>query len=150
MKRYYVSVTETLKKVVSVDAESEEDAVDMVRGSYDNCDIILDSDNFTGEVVQVEPDQDFYIDYEKEYGETYQHIDYPNRERNLPTNNQNIIDMKNLGIMDICMIKHGLAALIANEKVTLKIAIKKDDKEQIERSNSYIDEVNSVIRKLNS
>ena len=48
------------------------------------------------------------------------------------------------------MIKHGLAALIANEKVTLKIAIKKDDKEQIERSNSYIDEVNSVIRKINS
>ena len=75
MKRYYVSITETLKKVVSVDAESEEDAVDMVRGAYDNCDIILDSDNFTGEVVQVEPDQDFYIDYEKEYGETYQHID---------------------------------------------------------------------------
>lgn len=49
--------------------------------------------------------------------------------------NQNIIDMKNLGIMDICMIKHGLSALIANEKVTIKIAIKKGDKEQIERSN---------------
>lgn len=75
MKRYYVSVKETLKKVVSVDAESEEDAVDMVRDAYDNCDIILDSDNFTGKVVQVEPDQDFYIDYEKDYGETYQHID---------------------------------------------------------------------------
>ena len=48
------------------------------------------------------------------------------------------------------MIKHGLAALIANEKVTLKIAINKDDKEQMERSNSYIDEINAVIRKLNS
>ena len=48
------------------------------------------------------------------------------------------------------MIKHGLAALIANEKVTIKIAIKKDDKEQIERSNSYIDEINAVIIKLNS
>ena len=47
------------------------------------------------------------------------------------------------------MIKHGLAALIANEKVTLKTAIKKGDNEQIERSNSYIDEVNAVIRKLN-
>ena len=58
--------------------------------------------------------------------------------------------MKNLGIMDICMIKHGRAALIVNEKVTLKTAIKKGDKEQIERSNSYIDEVNSVVRKLNS
>ena len=58
--------------------------------------------------------------------------------------------MKNLGIMDICMIKHGLAALIEEEKVTLKIAINKDDKEQIERSYSYIDDVNSVIRKLKS
>ena len=48
------------------------------------------------------------------------------------------------------MIKHGLAALIDEEKVTLKIAIKKDDKEQIERSNSYIDDVNSVIKKLKS
>ena len=48
------------------------------------------------------------------------------------------------------MIKHGLAALIEEEKVTLKIAINKDDKEQIERSNSYIDDVNSVIRKLKS
>lgn len=57
--------------------------------------------------------------------------------------------MNNLGIMDICMIKHGLAALIAEEKVVLKIAIKKGDKEQIERSNSYIDEVKSVFRKLN-
>lgn len=64
--------------------------------------------------------------------------------------NLNIIDMKDLGIQDICMIKHGLAALIAKEKDVLKIAIKKDDKEQIKLSNSYIDEVKSVIRKLKS
>ena len=75
MKRYYVSVTETLNKIVSVDAESEEEAVKKTQNAYDNCDIVLDADNFTGEVVQVEPDQDFYIDYEKDYGETYQHID---------------------------------------------------------------------------
>lgn len=75
MKRYYVSVTETLNKVVSVDAESEEEATQKVQDAYDNCDIVLDSDNFAGEVVQVEPDQGFYVDYEKDYGETYQHID---------------------------------------------------------------------------
>ena len=46
-----------------------------VQDAYNNCDIVLDSDNFTGEVVQVEPDQEFYVDYEKNYGETYQHID---------------------------------------------------------------------------
>lgn len=73
MKKYYVSVTETLNKVVSVDAESEEEAKQKVQDAYDNCDIIPDT--FTGEVIQVEPDQKFYVDYEKDYGETYQHID---------------------------------------------------------------------------
>lgn len=51
MKRYYVSVTEILNKIVSVDAESEEEAVNAVQDAYNNCDIVLDSDNFTGEVV---------------------------------------------------------------------------------------------------
>lgn len=31
MKRYYVSVTETLNKVVSVDAESKKDALEQVQ-----------------------------------------------------------------------------------------------------------------------
>lgn len=73
MKKYYVSVTETLNKVVCADAESEEEAKQKVQDAYDNGDII--PDNFTGGVVQVEPDQEFYVDYEKDYGETYQHID---------------------------------------------------------------------------
>lgn len=75
MKRYYVSVTETLNKVVSVDAESEEEAVQKVQDAYNNSEIILDSDHFCGETVETEFDQQFYTDYEKEYGETYQHID---------------------------------------------------------------------------
>lgn len=75
MKRYYVSVTETLNKVVSVDAESEAEAVSAVNDAYHNCEIVLDSDDFMGEQVQVESDQQFYADYEKDYGETYQHID---------------------------------------------------------------------------
>ena len=75
MKRYYVSVTETLNKVVSVDAESEKQAVKKAQNAYDNCDIILDSDNFVTEQLELDPDQQFYIDNEKNYGETYQHID---------------------------------------------------------------------------
>lgn len=75
MKRYYVSVTETLNKIVSVDAESEEEAVKKTQKAYDNCDIILDSDNFVTEKLELDPDQQFYIDDEKNYGETYQHID---------------------------------------------------------------------------
>lgn len=75
MKRYYVSVTETLNKVVSVDAESEKDALEQVQTAYDDSVIILDSDNFIGKKIEIEDDQGFYIDYEKNYGETYQHID---------------------------------------------------------------------------
>ena len=75
MKRYYVSVTETLNKVVSVDAESEDEAVSAVNDAYNNCEIVLDSDDFIGEQVQVESDQQFYADFEKDFGETYQHID---------------------------------------------------------------------------
>lgn len=73
--RYYVSVTETLNKVVSVDAESEKEAVQKVQNAYNNSDIVLGSYYFIGEQVQVEPDQQFYIDFEENYGETYQHID---------------------------------------------------------------------------
>ena len=75
MKRYYVSVTEHLNKVVSIDAESEKEAVQKVQDAYNNSEIILDSDNFCGETVEAEDDQGFYIDYEKNHGETYQHID---------------------------------------------------------------------------
>lgn len=75
MKRYYVSVTETLNKVVSVDAESEKEAVQKVQDAYKNSEIVLDSDHFCGETVEAEDDQQFYADYEKDYGETYQHID---------------------------------------------------------------------------
>ena len=41
MKRYYVSVTEHLNKVVSVDAESENEAVQKVQDAYNNSDIIV-------------------------------------------------------------------------------------------------------------
>lgn len=75
MKRYYVSVTETLNVVVSVDAENEKEAVQKVQDAYNNSEIVLDSDNFCEETIDAEDDQGFYTDYEKEYGETYQHID---------------------------------------------------------------------------
>lgn len=75
MKRYYVSVTETLNRVVSVDAESEKDALEQVQAAYDDSVIVLDSDNFCGETVEIEDNQEYYADYEKENGETYQHIE---------------------------------------------------------------------------
>lgn len=75
MNRYYVSVTETLNKVVSVDAESKKDALGQVQKALRRSVIILDSENFVGEQIEIEDDQQFYADCEKDYGETYQHID---------------------------------------------------------------------------
>jgi hypothetical protein len=45
---YFVTVIETLKKRVEVDAESEEDAISKVESAYKKCDIILDEKDFTG------------------------------------------------------------------------------------------------------
>lgn len=75
MKRYYVSVTEHLNKVVSVDAENEKEAVQKVQNAYDDCDIIIDNDNFCGETIEVEEDQEFYTNLEEHIGVIYQHIE---------------------------------------------------------------------------
>ena len=76
MKRYYVSVTETLNKIVSVDAESEKEAVKKIQNAYDNCNIVLDSNNFVNEEIELDSNQEFYADNEKEQGgDVYQHID---------------------------------------------------------------------------
>ena len=75
MNRYYVSVTETLNKVVSVDAESENEAVQKVYGAYNNSDIVLDSENFSGEMIEVDDDQEYWSDYDKNYWKFLQHID---------------------------------------------------------------------------
>lgn len=44
---YYITVIETLKKKVIVQAESEEDALAKVEDAYNKCDIILDENDFT-------------------------------------------------------------------------------------------------------
>lgn len=75
MKRYYVSVTEHLNKVVSVDAESEEEAVNAVQDAYNNSDIILDADNFSGEVIEIEPDQEYWREAEENGNTVLQNID---------------------------------------------------------------------------
>ena len=75
MKRYYVSVTETLNKVVSVDAESEKEAVQKVQDAYDGCDIILDSENFSCERVELGDDQEYWREVEEDGSSALQHID---------------------------------------------------------------------------
>ena len=75
MKRYYVSVTETLNKVVSVDAESEKEAVQKVQDAYDGCDIILDSENFSCERIELGDDQEYWREVEEDDSSSLQHID---------------------------------------------------------------------------
>ena len=73
--RYYVSVTETLNKVVSVDAESEKEAVQKVQDAYDGCDIVLDSENFSCERIELGDDQEYWKEVEEDDSEALQHID---------------------------------------------------------------------------
>lgn len=47
-KRYNIVITETLKKVVSVEASSLAEAVRIVDGQYRNSDIVLTADDFAG------------------------------------------------------------------------------------------------------
>ena len=75
MNRYYVSVTEHLNKVVSVDAESKKEAKQKVQDAYDGCDIILDSENFSCERIELGDDQEYWKEVEEDDSAALQHID---------------------------------------------------------------------------
>ena len=42
MKTFYISVTETLNKIVEVHAETSEEALQKAENAYDNCEVELD------------------------------------------------------------------------------------------------------------
>ena len=46
MKTFYISITETLNKIVEVQAESSEEALRKAEDAYYNEEIVLDSDDF--------------------------------------------------------------------------------------------------------
>lgn len=46
--KYRVEIVETLRKVVEVDAETADDAQEMVEKQYRNCDIVLGYDEYDG------------------------------------------------------------------------------------------------------
>jgi hypothetical protein len=46
MKEFQVEVCETLIRIVTVEAQSEEQAVEFVRYDYNNAELVLDSDDF--------------------------------------------------------------------------------------------------------
>lgn len=50
--RFDITVIETLSRTVSVDAENYDDALEKVEDMYDRQEIILDSSDFKGKVIE--------------------------------------------------------------------------------------------------
>ena len=75
--KYYVSVTETLNRVVSVEAESESQAKQKVEHAYAESEIVLDENDYVDSSVAIEQedDQSFYENVEKQGYTECQHID---------------------------------------------------------------------------
>jgi hypothetical protein len=46
MKKFQVEVCETLIRIVTVEAQSEEQALEFVKYDYNNAELVLDSDDF--------------------------------------------------------------------------------------------------------
>lgn len=74
--KYYVSVTETLNTVVCVEADSKKEAIDKAKFEYDEGVIELTrEDNYSGDQIELDDDQEHWSDSEKNYGKFLQHID---------------------------------------------------------------------------
>ena len=54
MKEYAVKITETLEKVVYVQADNPLEAEELVQEQYNRSEYILDADNFVGVEFEVE------------------------------------------------------------------------------------------------
>ncbi len=55
-RQFKVKITETLERVVAVEAANEDDAVQLVQERYDSGDIVLDSEDFSFEQIDVTAD----------------------------------------------------------------------------------------------
>ena len=53
MKEFAIEITETLSLIEYVEADSEDEALDMVRDMYFNEDIVLDSSNYIDTDFQI-------------------------------------------------------------------------------------------------
>lgn len=62
--KFYVSITETLSRVVGVDADSEQDAISRVKEAYNKWEIMLDSETLVGYAIDIADDQEYYQDLE--------------------------------------------------------------------------------------
>ena len=53
MRKYRIKVTEVLSRIVETEAENEDDAVEMVRQMYQNCDLVLDASDYVETEISV-------------------------------------------------------------------------------------------------
>ena len=48
MKKYTVEITETLTRLVSIEAENTDEAERLVREKYKSCESVIDAEDFVG------------------------------------------------------------------------------------------------------
>lgn len=72
--KYYVSITETLNKIVSVEANSVEEAENKVTEKYLADEIRLTSRDYVGFEIEVDDEQDYYQTVDA-MRHTYEHMD---------------------------------------------------------------------------
>ena len=53
MTKYRIEVTEVLSRIVEIEADNEDDAVEMVRQMYRNCDLVLDASDYIETEISV-------------------------------------------------------------------------------------------------
>ena len=53
MTKYRIEVTEVLSRIVEIEADNEDDAVEMVRQMYRNCDLVLDASDYVETEISV-------------------------------------------------------------------------------------------------
>jgi len=52
MKKYQVQITETLQRIVEVEAESFDDAINKVNDQYENMEIVLDANDHIQTIIE--------------------------------------------------------------------------------------------------
>ena len=53
MTKYRIEVTEVLSRIVEIEAENEDDAIEMMRQMYRNCDLVLDDSDYVETEISV-------------------------------------------------------------------------------------------------
>ena len=53
MMKYRIEVTEVLSRIVETEAENEDDAVEIVRQMYRNCEFVLDASDYVETEISV-------------------------------------------------------------------------------------------------